>query len=436
MAGDAEREGDDRLTWWLSQRGISPARFRACRPDFLVISPPKTGSTWLADNLRCHPQVYVPALKEIKYFSTFFEALDLGWYLEHFTAGGGRLKGEASPTYALLPVDRIRLIRRLMPDLKLIFLMRDPVARAWSHAKHTYRYRELNFASCALEFAAVEEARWHANFVEDWALASGDYLGQLQRWLSVFPREQMYVGFFGSIVKRPEALLREIFEFLGVAADLDLAAFPVRERILAGISGEPSASLKRTLHQLLHARTVALAEFLRAQFGLVPPPEWSDTLAPPAQPDATFPSNGPIEVFARALDDGYLTRVLDAEKSFPSARCLIQDDHHGYALFFRRGRFYALSRSLPPLWPGDVDDAVLEDYQRSGDCFSAATLAGVKACVDRHVAGEAPRGRPWYSSGALALYRAWDRLRALFTVRKSTPPSPVGTSVSTKKQAA
>ena len=47
-------------------------------PQFLVISPSKTGSTWLADNLRCHPQIFVPAVKEVKYFSSLFKWLNLG----------------------------------------------------------------------------------------------------------------------------------------------------------------------------------------------------------------------------------------------------------------------------------------------------------------------------------------------------------------------
>src|SRR3954462_533097 len=115
------RRGEELLNWMLSQSGVTAARLRDCRPDFLIISPPKTGSTWLADNLRRHPQVFVPAIKEVKYFSSFFKGLGLGWYLDHFAGAAGRVKGEASPSYALLPKGRIRLVRRLMPRVKLIF---------------------------------------------------------------------------------------------------------------------------------------------------------------------------------------------------------------------------------------------------------------------------------------------------------------------------
>ncbi len=54
------------------------------RPDFLIISPAKTGSTWLAVNLACHPQLFVAQGKEVKYFSSRFKTHDFNWYLDQF----------------------------------------------------------------------------------------------------------------------------------------------------------------------------------------------------------------------------------------------------------------------------------------------------------------------------------------------------------------
>src|SRR5580698_8351347 len=210
---DANR---DSFKWWLQQIGVPYSRFAAECPDYLIISPPKTGSTWLADNLRQHLQVFVPTMKEIKYFSSFFKSLDLGWYLDQIAPGTGRVKGEASPSYALLPVERIGLIRSLMPNVKIVFLMRDPIGRAWSHAKHNYRYREANFTHCNAAFEAVDERNWIENFTQEYTLAYGDYLGQLRRWLSVFPREQIYVGFFESIAREPEKVFRDVLAFFGL----------------------------------------------------------------------------------------------------------------------------------------------------------------------------------------------------------------------------
>jgi hypothetical protein len=186
MAADVMASEREFLAWCLQQSPVPRRKLATCCPNFLIISPPKTGSTWLADNLRCHPELFVATIKEVKYFSSYCEDFGQDWYLEHFAAAGGRLKGEASPSYALLPPARIRRLRRLLPGVKLVFLMRDPLARAWSHSKHVFRYRELNFASGPREFAAVAEATWQATIAQDWILASGDYLGQLQRWLAVF----------------------------------------------------------------------------------------------------------------------------------------------------------------------------------------------------------------------------------------------------------
>src|SRR5947209_20422801 len=97
MQGDVLRTERDFLVWGLQQSPVPHQKFVSLCPDFLIISPPKTGSTWLADNLRCHPEVFVPAIKEVKYFSSYFKSLDLGWYLGHFAVGAGRSRAKRRP---------------------------------------------------------------------------------------------------------------------------------------------------------------------------------------------------------------------------------------------------------------------------------------------------------------------------------------------------
>ncbi len=389
------------LHWCLEQSAIPHHKLAALCPRFLVISPPKTGSTWLAANLRCHPQLFIPDIKEVKYFSSFFKKLDFHWYLDNFRPGLGRMCGEASPSYALLPGERIRLVRRLLPEVKLIFLMRDPIARAWSHARHNHRYREANFGGCDQDFAGVRDEKWQENFAHDWPLASGDYLGQLRRWLSVFPREQMYVGFYETIAADPARLLREIFTFLGVDTKVDLAAFPLRERILAGTPGELSAVLQHSLHGLLHARTRDLVAFLKERFCLEPPPEWQATLAAPVMAVPSQP-----EAFRRDLDDTFVARLLAQEETFPSARCAV-DEYQGYDVVYYRGMLYAFDQSLgllpeehaasreiqPPRgftvssWRANLRieqtaPEQLRRYQDEGKCVTAPSLSELKSRVD------------------------------------------------------
>ena len=353
------------------------------RPDFLVISPPKTGSTWLAANLRLHPQVFVPDIKEVKYFSSFHRWLDLGWYLDHFAPAEGRWKGEASPSYALLPVERIRLVRRLFPDVKLVFLMREPVGRAWSHARHNHRYREANFVARP-DGTPVLDAQWRANFIHDWPFSSGDYLGQLRRWSSVFPREQMFVGFYESIAHDPAALLRDLFAFLGVKPDVDLSAFPLTERILPGPPGELSPSLGRFLHRLLHDRAVQLAAFLEKRFDLKPPPEWRAVLDPPAAApsDDSFPD--PLSLRGK-FNDADLSRMLGQEATFPLAHRLLVEDHHGYRIVFHRGRLFAVAREAAHVNLLEAGEAELWRWRDEGCCFTASSLAELKEGVIRRV---------------------------------------------------
>ncbi len=416
----------DSLAWCLRQSPVPYHKLTALRPDFLVISPPKTGSTWLAANLRAHPAVFVPKIKEVKYFSCTFKWLDLNWYLDQFAAGEGRAKGEASPSYAILPVEKIRLIRRLMPDVKLLFLMRDPVSRAWSHARHNYRYREANFAAGAGPLESVSDADWQANFAHEWPLTGGDYLGQLRRWLSVFPPEQMFLGFYESIAARPEALLRDVFAFLGVSPDVDLSAFPVRERVLPGLPADLSPSLACSLRQLLGARTRELAAFLRESFGLAPPAEWDLTLRPV---EADVPRPAP---FMQEFDDDYLARVVAQEELFPSSPTPVLEGYRGHDIVYYRGRLFALVAEINDLRVNEIDEECLRRHQAAGRCFVAPSLPELKRLVDERVIArlqqevcearaevtrlaeglnrmkaELVQLRPWYAAAVRWMRTAW-----------------------------
>ena len=316
--------------WLAHQHGVPPRRVASRRPHFLVVAAPKTGSTWLADNLRRHPEVFVPDIKEVKYFSSLGRWVGLDWYLGHFDAGGGKTRGEASPSYAALPSGRIRLARALFPDLKLVFLLRDPVARAWSHARHTRRFGEAAFGGAPLDEAPVD---WQAAACHEWVTASGDYLGHLRRWLSAFPREQVLVRFHEEIADRPEALFRDVLAFLGVDPSLPLDGFPLRERINASPALAVPEAVRAALHRLWHGRTRELAAFLRNEFGLATPPAWRATLDPPA--------GGCLgsAVFAPAFE-ARLQEMAALEETFPSGERHL-GYQEGFHLWLRRGRLEA-----------------------------------------------------------------------------------------------
>jgi len=232
---------DQRLPEELAFLGLLTPEQRLCLPDWMVIGPPKTGTGWIYANLGAHPQAFVPPIKELKYFSNRFEVEDLRCYLSHFRRGVGKAKGEASPSYSILPRRTIQVIRRLMPNLKLIFLMRDPIDRAWSHARHNFRQREADFKGWQGAIDEVTEDRWIESLNHDWNRLSGDYLGQLQRWLSVFPREQVYLGFFEDLARSPRELLRGLLQFLGIDPEFAISDAVTVERVNAGVPKDLSA---------------------------------------------------------------------------------------------------------------------------------------------------------------------------------------------------
>jgi hypothetical protein len=372
------------MEMWLQHSDDPHFCHRGKLPQFLVISPPKTGSTWLAHNLRRHPQLFIPTIKEVKYFSSLYKWLDLGWYADHFVAAGERIAGEASPSYASLPVEQIRVIRRLLPDLKLIFLMRDPISRAWSHAKHCHRYREANFQESRTNYDEVTEAEWEANFSHDWPVTNGDYLGQLKRWSSIFPRQQMYVGFYESIESQPVEMLRKVFTFLGADPNVDVSTFPISERILKGPPGELTSRLEAALHRRLYARTVETVEFLREQFDLIPPREWQRTLAPPA--DSRVDSLP--EPFRPEKEHTHLIRVLEQEEQFPFAYRQICLGYCGYDIVFYRRRLIAIPGEIGAARIPDLGESVLSQLLSEGTCLLAPTLAELKEQVRNKVVDE------------------------------------------------
>jgi len=334
--------------------------------------------------------VFVPAAKEIKYFSYYSQWLDLNWYLDQFRAAGSRVKGEASPSYAILPVETIRRIRCLMPDVKLIFLMREPAARSWSHAKHGFRFREANFVGNTAEFGAVSENQWRENFVHPWPLTCGDYLGQLRRWMSVFPREQIYVDFYESVARDPRKLLRNVCKFLGVDQEVDLSAFPLAEKIFAGLPGKLSPSLRRSLQQLHCDRTRELAVFLREQFGLSLPSEWEANLAPAAKISAGLAASAeaPPMMYPREFEEQDLAAVLEQGESYAPMPMPIVEAYRGYKIVLHRGQFLVLRPEFNLSELREMKPAERAEHLGRGIAFVASSLAEAKDLADQRAWAE------------------------------------------------
>lgn len=217
--------------------GRTTARARPL-PDFLVIGAQKAGTTALYAYLREHPSITGPSWKEVSYFDRHY-ARGEAWYRGNFpnlARARGKLVGEASPSYLFHPLGAER-VRALLPEARLVALVRNPVDRALSHHNHEVALgrEELSFED-ALE---AEEERLRGEeeklisdpgyFSREWwshaYQARGRYADQLDRWLELFPREQLLIVPSEDLGAEPAQTYARVVEFLG-APPHRLESFP------------------------------------------------------------------------------------------------------------------------------------------------------------------------------------------------------------------
>jgi hypothetical protein len=236
--------------------GRATARWRPL-PDFLVIGAQKAGTTALYAYLRWHPGITGPSWKEVSFFDRHWWRGE-AWYRGQFPMRrGGRLVGEASPSYLFHPLAPAR-VRELVPDVRLVALLRDPVDRAYSHYQH-----EVALGREPLSFEdglAAEKQRTRGEteriladpraFSRAWwdhtYVARGRYAEQLERWLAAFPREQLLVVRTEDLGERPAETYASILAFLG-AARHELEGYPrVFERAYEPMRPETRSTLAAT----------------------------------------------------------------------------------------------------------------------------------------------------------------------------------------------
>jgi hypothetical protein len=242
-------------------------------PDFFVAGAPKAGTTALHAALARHPSLYLSAVKEPKFFLTDGPPPTRGGpgdahtYREHVwrrqdyealfdPAPPGALRGESTPFY-LYRRDAQDRIRALIPQAKLIVILRDPVERAHSNWTHLWS-AGLDPASDFVQACAEEDRRIEAGWADFWHYtALGRYGEQLERLYSVFPRDQVIVFRYRSLIEDPPRVLDRICAFLGVEPGV-LTEVP-RENVTA----HPQGSIR---HHLV-ARALRVAA---ASSGMVP----------------------------------------------------------------------------------------------------------------------------------------------------------------------
>ncbi len=221
-------------------------------PDFLCIGAQKAGTGWLFKNLKSHPEIWIPPVKEIHYFNLyqyypyslfrflffriwrrqlvirikqnrfcnnlhnarwnlnfFFKPHTIRWYKSIFEPGRKRKTGDITPAYSTLSLHQVAYIHKIMPDVKIIFFMRNPIDRAWSHMR---MWAKQGIFSIEDEKQIFNKIRSKSQMLR------GDYLQILRNWENYYPKEQIFIGFFEEISECPEELLFRLYRFLGISS--------------------------------------------------------------------------------------------------------------------------------------------------------------------------------------------------------------------------
>ena len=261
-------------------------------PDFIGIGAQKAGTTWLHRNLQAHPQIHMPR-KEVHYFdrkiqdrsgvvsrligrsrdaeqwrrqvrqipkqlakSPSFQELrwnfryymrpyDDRWYAQIFESKKEKVSGEITPAYSVLKKERIAHVHRLMPETKLIFFMRNPIERVWSHTVMSFDKVEKGSAT------AVSDKELLRKIERDSSWKLSNYIRTLENWGSFYPEERIFVGFLEDVHFFPEELLRRLFDFIEVEPHFDerLVGKKIHTRSDATMPTSVAIQLAKNFHE-------------------------------------------------------------------------------------------------------------------------------------------------------------------------------------------
>lgn len=254
-------------------------------PTFLIAGPQRTGSTWIYKQLEDHPQIQMTDPKEVYFFNLLripnhpqHRTDSLDSYLEYFRLSPEELarrnekcqrlfgcpyepkaRGDATASYAAgITEDRMQELVRLAPDLKVVVTVRNPIERAWSHAKLVVE-RERGHRM-------AEEPPQEIDRILNWEyhVACGMYSQIHDRWSRHLRPGNLCFRPFEDIRDRPKQLLLDLMAFL----DIDVDSRYLSKEAMAGANAtEASAHIPERHRQLLDDMYREEIETLRSRFG-------------------------------------------------------------------------------------------------------------------------------------------------------------------------
>jgi hypothetical protein len=201
-------------------------------PNLVVIGAARCGTTSVHHYLDAHPSIAMSRLKELHFFVAESNwSRGLAWYESQFPDAGAAVRGETSPSYTHWPRTEgvPERIAATLPDVKLVYLVRDPVERTLSAYWNGVRggHERRSFGEAVTPGSAQ---RW---------VVGSRYGTQLERFLAHFPQERILVVDFDDLAHRRAATLRRVFRYLGVDESFTSPEFERRLNVAAS-TGAPT----------------------------------------------------------------------------------------------------------------------------------------------------------------------------------------------------
>jgi hypothetical protein len=282
------------LRWWFSQnrKEIWPAAEAPAEagPDFICIGMAKAATGWLFDQLRDHPDFWMPSIKELRYlffdrprlddvcerhaqyaeparrqtanpadvafideaFALAGQPIDVERYAALFRFKGERFSGDITPGYCWLQPRRIRHVAARFPNTKIVLLVRDPVSRLWSHLCMLKRVGQFDSSNLA------DPVRFHQWFGTSAVRTQSFATESLRRWLQNAPNLRLRYFLFDDVIDDPSGARRDILTFLGANPRRKGGRVPVHYNRKAG---KEKMELTESIEQMLIAE---MADELRA----------------------------------------------------------------------------------------------------------------------------------------------------------------------------
>lgn len=230
-------------------------------PDFVCLGVQKGGTTTLHEMLKNHPKAYLPKEKETHFFSNNYDK-GTTWYENIFKdCGREQLCGEITPYYLYHPLAAGRMLK-IIPNAKLIILLRDPVDRAISQYFHS---RRLGLEKLEIEKAFLAEkerlqdskvtietmGKKHISHQEHSYTARSKYEEQIPRWERHFRKENILVVKSEDFFKKPNDEWIKILDFLKLQK-IDLVKEKKEANTGKGEAKEVKENFKKSLREQLN----------------------------------------------------------------------------------------------------------------------------------------------------------------------------------------